>query len=751
MAEQNMAQTERDMFSYMMSSDFASQLDNQATTGVAPKLPTTTTQTQPTTYSLLKIGSRGDDVKRLQTTLNSLGYNTGTADGIYGSKTAAGVKAYQQAMGLTVDGLAGNQTLSSLYTQKTATPTPTPTPTPTNPTAGMSEAQKIALLESQGFVNPAAVPPPIPTPTAVTSPTNTAKDAFSAQMAEQFAREQADLQKIQADKANINPEWTAYQNFVKGYQGTQADADIAWARQHGSIPQQYGASTPVVAGTQSTATDSPTWENWVNFLKGYQGTTENAKREWAIKYGTLPPDQPSGATAQMAQTERDNFQYMMSDQFAKELDAQGSTVGSQAGTPTGEMAQAEKDMQSYMTSDEFAKQLDEQQRIAEGGFKQDGTPITPDFGRTGTGIGTTGTGTGVGTTGTGTTGVGGTGVGTGVVDTGKVTAGGQTSNDIFNEIQTGQFVYNSAADEQYRLSASNLENEIAQMMVGRGGLYSSVANNALQSGLMSLQINFRKAAYEEFIAERNFKLQMAQFLANREDEQFSRNMQIANYNLQVEQQKFTQWMQKQNLALSQAQFSFQKNQAALQQQIASQRNGLEMDIMKWQQDNDKYNDMKKLWFESQGGLANSKVAAYFGVKTNTPYSQGMIAFNDKQMDLINTKNSITNMAKQLEQADIVANAANGWYAEASKSYDVNKDSITVLGNENHQMTYRSSWNTMQTMMNTGTKPTELLDRMTKNYDAYVGQMGSLLAERLYNQVQAEVTLQTKRTFSDQWS
>ena len=46
------------------------------------------------------------------------------------------------------------------------------------------------------------------------------------------------------------------------------------------------------------------------------------------------------------------------------------------------------------------------------------------------------------------------------------TPDGKTSTDLLAEVQTEQFVYDSAADEGYRIAASNIENEVAQMMVG---------------------------------------------------------------------------------------------------------------------------------------------------------------------------------------------------------------------------------------------------------------------------------------------
>lgn len=65
----------------------------------------------------LKQGSTGSDVKKLQTALMNAGYDVGTAgaDGIFGSKTAAAVKAYQKDNGLVVDGIVGSKTSGSLY------------------------------------------------------------------------------------------------------------------------------------------------------------------------------------------------------------------------------------------------------------------------------------------------------------------------------------------------------------------------------------------------------------------------------------------------------------------------------------------------------------------------------------------------------------------------------------------------------------------------------------------------------------
>lgn len=66
---------------------------------------------------LLKNGSTGSDVKKLQQSLIKAGYDVGKtgADGILGKNTKAAIRKYQQDNGLVVDGIAGPKTLNSLY------------------------------------------------------------------------------------------------------------------------------------------------------------------------------------------------------------------------------------------------------------------------------------------------------------------------------------------------------------------------------------------------------------------------------------------------------------------------------------------------------------------------------------------------------------------------------------------------------------------------------------------------------------
>jgi peptidoglycan hydrolase-like protein with peptidoglycan-binding domain len=66
------------------------------------------------TTNTLKQGTISDDVKDMQARLITLGFLTGTADGNFGAKTALALIAFQNANGLTADGIAGTKTLQKL-------------------------------------------------------------------------------------------------------------------------------------------------------------------------------------------------------------------------------------------------------------------------------------------------------------------------------------------------------------------------------------------------------------------------------------------------------------------------------------------------------------------------------------------------------------------------------------------------------------------------------------------------------------
>ena len=108
-------ETESDMTGYAMGE---AEEDAEPVSAVTP----------PATFRLLQKGSRGDDVKALQLRLQELGYDPGTADGIYGSGTKEAVKAFQKRNSLSADGAAGQQTQTRLYAADALGPLPPPEP-----------------------------------------------------------------------------------------------------------------------------------------------------------------------------------------------------------------------------------------------------------------------------------------------------------------------------------------------------------------------------------------------------------------------------------------------------------------------------------------------------------------------------------------------------------------------------------------------------------------------------------------------
>ncbi|MBR1606190.1 MAG: peptidoglycan-binding protein [Clostridia bacterium] len=91
-----------------LSAIYASKAKEAAAENQAAEAPTLSKA------DAMHMGSAGESVKALQRALISLGYLTGAADGIYGTKTYLAVKAFQTAAKLTADGMAGQQTLTAL-------------------------------------------------------------------------------------------------------------------------------------------------------------------------------------------------------------------------------------------------------------------------------------------------------------------------------------------------------------------------------------------------------------------------------------------------------------------------------------------------------------------------------------------------------------------------------------------------------------------------------------------------------------
>lgn len=65
-------------------------------------------------YSTVRTGSTGAQVKAAQWLLNDQGFEAGAVDGEFGSGTASAVRSFQSARGLSVDGVVGARTWTGL-------------------------------------------------------------------------------------------------------------------------------------------------------------------------------------------------------------------------------------------------------------------------------------------------------------------------------------------------------------------------------------------------------------------------------------------------------------------------------------------------------------------------------------------------------------------------------------------------------------------------------------------------------------
>ena len=70
------------------------------------------------TLPIIRNGYSMPAVTAIQAALNALGYKCGTVDGIFGPNTEAGVKAFQKANDLYVDGQVGKDTYKKIFSTK---------------------------------------------------------------------------------------------------------------------------------------------------------------------------------------------------------------------------------------------------------------------------------------------------------------------------------------------------------------------------------------------------------------------------------------------------------------------------------------------------------------------------------------------------------------------------------------------------------------------------------------------------------
>ena len=99
----------------------------------------------PTAEPVIRNGSAGEQVVKLQTRLQELGYYTDIVDGQFGAGTRSAVIAFQETHGLIADGIFGPASSDILYSDEAkpcVTPVPTNTPAPTPDTTSIGAIQQ---------------------------------------------------------------------------------------------------------------------------------------------------------------------------------------------------------------------------------------------------------------------------------------------------------------------------------------------------------------------------------------------------------------------------------------------------------------------------------------------------------------------------------------------------------------------------------------------------------------------------------
>ncbi len=111
-----------------------------------PKPPKYSASTSLSYSRVLKHGSRGSDVKALQTGLKKLGHYKMSVDSVFGNGAKNAVMSFQRSQGLSVDGIAGKATINTLnnvLSGKTKAGKPSSAPAPSRSNSGKSTSINI--------------------------------------------------------------------------------------------------------------------------------------------------------------------------------------------------------------------------------------------------------------------------------------------------------------------------------------------------------------------------------------------------------------------------------------------------------------------------------------------------------------------------------------------------------------------------------------------------------------------------------
>lgn len=335
-------------------------------------------------------------------------------------------------------------------------------------------------------------------------------------------------------------------------------------------------------------------------------------------------------------------------------------------------------------------------------------------------------------------------------------------NAYWNQLVNKKFEYDPATDKDYWKAAANAENAIIQSMISRGGLYSSVARDAVAVKLMDLQLEYEEIAYEKYVDERDFLFQLAGFEQDRLDNAWARsfqveqyqyqqqldawnqNMQMLEYQANREDEMFNRKMQQAANARANASLSLQKRQIEAQEKAASAAQEMNQRRGELAKDQREFELMMQRW-ESGDGYADKEVAAYFaeyGVREGSWIEKPSVAKMVTQIE----KDFVM---KGIEIANLESEA--GYAADAAdylKGYMLGDDYYEQAGSSEANATATMKqiyYNYKASAITKDGKPADAdhiaskLQNMSVNSNALVSSMGSYYYDKLYNELVSAMT------------
>lgn len=304
------------------------------------------------TYKMVSYGSTGSAVRELQEALNRNGYGL-DVDGVFGEKTRAAVRSYQQRNGLKLDGIAGDETWGSLMGGGTAMAEEEAIPAP--PSVSASTAAALERLE-QGYQPSADTDAALDYAQSIEALAPEAYvSAFDAQLAalyEQLSSCEAFTYDPAAD--------AAFQSYLKRYSAAGKDAMADTLAQGAHLTGGYGSSYAQSAAQQSYNSylakladvlpqlQEAAYSRYLNdgeaLLQQYELLQSRDEADYArylqeVKQWQAQRDAARDAYEQLADSDRKQYQLLL-DYFADKAKAEGKGETTSATTAAAASAGA---------------------------------------------------------------------------------------------------------------------------------------------------------------------------------------------------------------------------------------------------------------------------------------------------------------------------------------------------------------------------------------------------------------------------